>query len=96
MEQENKQPKPPETCPKCGKKLEYFAIPTKEGRVWKFWGCPDRKNCGYIWRPPTKQELRHQELMNALKQIYAKLNLIEKEILGMQRKQEQISNKRSF
>jgi len=74
------EPKPPATCPLCGKKVDYFAIPLKDGKVWKFYGCTDRVNCRWVWKPPSKAELRHQEVMKALRTIYAKIQELENKL----------------
>jgi hypothetical protein len=71
------QPKPPTICPICKSPVnELKGISRKTGRSYHFWACQNR-NCEFRWNPPSQTELRHQEIMRALRIIYAQLKKME-------------------
>ena len=48
----------------------------------EFWACANR-DCGWTWKKPTQQQLegekRHEEIMNAMRELYKKIADMEKE-----------------
>jgi transposase-like protein len=69
---------PPTICPKCKSKVdEYKGVSKKTGKRYHFWKCVNPQ-CGWTWNPPTKSELRHQEIMNALRILYKEQREIRK------------------
>lgn len=72
---------PPEKCEKCGAKLvERKGISQRNNKPFHFWGCSNYPTCDYTWRPPSKENKNHEEEMEALRKIYAKLNEMDDKI----------------
>jgi DNA-directed RNA polymerase subunit M/transcription elongation factor TFIIS len=63
--------KPPLKCPQCGANINHIpkGISSKTGKPYaEFWSC--ERKCGYVWRPPSINEQRHQQIMKGLREIY--------------------------
>jgi predicted RNA-binding Zn-ribbon protein involved in translation (DUF1610 family) len=82
--------KPPTICPKCGDKIaEFKGVSRTTGKSYHFWKCVN-PDCGWIWRPPTQSQLMHDEIMNALRLVYKKLNKIENLVKGEVQEEKEI------
>jgi len=69
---------PPKICPKCGSKVEEFKGFSKTSkRHYHFWKCINT-NCDYVWRKPSKADLRHEELKEILRTLYKEIKIIQK------------------
>lgn len=77
MPQSNEE-KPPKKCPLCGWAImEFKGVSARTRRPYHFWGCSNPQ-CRWVWRKPSKAELRHKEVMKALRIIYKKISALEK------------------
>jgi len=73
--------KPPTVCPKCKSKVvEFKGVYRDTGKPYHFWGCVN-PDCKWIWKQPSKAELRHEEVMKGLRYIFAELRDIKKILL---------------
>jgi hypothetical protein len=69
---------PPKICPKCGSKVKEFkGISKKTGKPYHFWKCIN-VDCDYIWRKPSKADLRHEELKEILRTLYKEIKITQK------------------
>lgn len=65
--------KPPDKCPLCGSDvMEFKGVSLKTGRPYHFWGCSN-PDCRWVWRKPSQAEIRHKEIMNALRVLYKEM-----------------------
>jgi hypothetical protein len=59
-------------------KLIPAGVSRKTGKPYpEFWACSNNQ-CKWIWRPVSKTDKQHQELLNALREIYKKIDTLEK------------------
>ena len=71
--------------PKCSvHKVEMAhrqGVSKKTNRPYDFWACPEKDKegnyCDQTWRPPSRQDLQHEETMKALREIWKKLDDLE-------------------
>jgi hypothetical protein len=60
----------PKVCEKCGAEVrELKGISSKTNKPYHFWACSNRA-CDFTWNPPKKEELYHEEVMEALRELY--------------------------
>jgi len=62
-------------CPFCGAALvEKKGVSRKSGLPYHFWSCPNYPDCKYTWRPVSKQNKQHEEIMKEFKSIHERLD----------------------
>jgi ssDNA-binding Zn-finger/Zn-ribbon topoisomerase 1 len=70
---------PPTICPVCGGKIIHKeGVSPKTNQKYSFWGCSNYPRCQFIWRPPPKTEVQHEEIMDALRKLWIKMDGLEK------------------
>jgi len=72
---------PPIKCETCGAPINHIpaGISRKTGKPYKeFWSCSQR--CGFSWRLPSRQDQNHEEIIEALRKLWLKLEEIEKRL----------------
>ena len=75
MNQEPQKIMPPSSCPVCHNPMKNVkGISKKTNRPYDFWSCSGYPNCDYTWRQPTRQDIQHEETLEAMRKIYEKLN----------------------
>ena len=71
---------PPTNCEVCQAPLKHLTgVSKKNGKPYDFYSCSAYPNCNYTWRPPSKESLRHEEVMKALRELWLKIDKMEKE-----------------
>jgi ssDNA-binding Zn-finger/Zn-ribbon topoisomerase 1 len=59
---------PPENCQICQAPLRHLTgVSKKTGKPYDFWSCSAYPKCNFTWRAPSKEQLRHKEVIEALK-----------------------------
>lgn len=69
---------PPKICPKCGGKVEEFkGVSKTTKKPYHFWKCINT-DCSYVWRKPSKADLRQEELKEILRMLYKEIKIVQK------------------